>query len=116
DQVISAVRDFAFPIKSESKVVAVLTALIDVTDELHLSSLDYWERLIRSEFSSALRELNPSKLNVWPKPKELITWLDLISWDGYRREKALRALSGPAPNTFFFSLVVRRLNDWVPQV
>src|SRR5690606_36655684 len=54
--------------------------------------------------------------NVWPKPKELIAWLDLISWHGYRRERALRALSGPAPNTFFFSLVVRRLSDWVPQV
>lgn len=116
DKIISAVKDFARSINSGSKVVADMSALIDVTDELPLSSFDYWERLIRSEFSSALKESYPPKWKVWSRPKELITWLDLISWDGYRREKALRALSGAAPNTFFFSLAVRRLNDWVPQV
>lgn len=46
----------------------------------------------------------------------MLTWLDLISWDGYRRERVLRTLSGGAPNTFFFSCAIRRLNDWVPQV
>ncbi|TQV69715.1 hypothetical protein FKG94_22670 [Exilibacterium tricleocarpae] len=116
EKIISAVNDFAHSINSESKVVADMSALIDVTNKLPLSSFDYWERLIRSEFSSALRNLNPPKWKVWPKPKELVTWLDLISCDGYKREKALRALSGAAPNTFFFSLAVRRLNDWVPQV
>lgn len=115
-KVISAVKDFANSINSGSKVVADMSALIDVTDQLPLSSFDFWERLIRSEFSLALRESNPPEWKVWSKPKELVTWLDLISWDGYRREKALRAVSGAAPNTFFFSLVVRRLNDWVPQV
>ena len=93
-----------------------MSALIDVTDNLPLSRFNYWERLICSEFSSALRASNPPKWKVWSKPKELVTWLDLISWDGHKREKALRALSGPAPNAFFFSLAVRRLNDWVPQV
>jgi hypothetical protein len=115
-KVISAVKDFTNSINSGSKVVADMSALIDVTDQLPLSSFDYWERFIRSEFSSALRESTPPKWKVWSKPKELMTWLDLISWDGYRREKSLRALSGAAPNTFFFSLAVRRLNDWVPQV
>ncbi|PCM46095.1 hypothetical protein CPA50_09130 [Marinobacter sp. ANT_B65] len=116
DKIISAVKDFANSINSGSKVVADMSVLIDVTDELPLSSFDFWERLIRSEFSLALRESNPPKWKVWTKPKELVTWLDLISWDGHKREKALRALSGAAPNTFFFSLAVRRLNDWVPQV
>lgn len=115
-KVISAVKDFANSINSGGKVVGDMSALIDVTDQLPLSSFDFWERLIRSEFSLALRESNPPKWKVWSKPKELVTWLDLISWDGYRREKALRALSGAAPNTFFFSLAVRRLNDWVPEV
>ncbi|MGF2686737.1 hypothetical protein ACQUWM_09580 [Marinobacter sp. DUT-3] len=116
DKIISAVKDFADSINSGSKVVADMSSLIDVTDKLPLSSFDYWERLIRSEFSSALRESNAPKWKAWSKTKALITWIDLISWDGYRREKALRALSGEAPNTFFFSLAVRRLNDWVPQV
>ena len=115
-KVLSAVKDFANSINSGSKIVADMSALIDVTDQLPLSSFDYWERFIRSEFSLALRESTPPKWQVWSKPKELMTWLDLISWDGYRREKSLRALSGSAPNTFFFSLAVRRLNDWVPQV
>lgn len=115
-KVISAIKDFANSINSASKVVADMSALLDVTDKLPLSNFDFWERLIRVEFALALRESNPPKCNVGSKPKELVTWLDLISWDGYKREKARRALSGAAPNPFFFSLVVRRLNDWVPQV
>jgi len=116
DKVKFAVREFASSIKSGRTVVADMSALVDVTSELPLSSFDYWERLIRSEFSIALRETTSPMWKVWSKPNELLTWLDLISWDGYRREKTLRTLSGAAPNTFFFSLIVRRLNDWVPEV
>lgn len=116
EKVVKAVKDFACSINSGSKVVADMSSLIDATSQLPLTSLDYWERIIRSEFSLALRELEPPKWKFWSKPKELLTWLDLISWDGYKREKALRTLSGAAPNAFFFSLAVRRLNDWVPQV
>jgi hypothetical protein len=32
------------------------------------------------------------------------------------RERVLRSLASPAPNSFFFALAARRLNDWVPQV
>ncbi len=117
DEVKSAVKAFARIINSGSKVVVSdMSALIDVTSDLPLSSFDYWERLIRSEFSLALRETTPPKWKIWSKPKERLTWLDLVSWDGHKREKTLRTLSGAAPNTFFFSLAVRRLNDWVPQV
>ncbi len=116
DKVKFAVKEFASSIKSGRTVVADMSALVDVTSELPLSSFDYWERLIRSEFSIALRETTSPMWKIWSKPNELLTWLDLISWDGYRREKTLRTLSGAAPNTFFFSLIVRRLNDWVPEV
>ncbi|MCU7841937.1 MAG: hypothetical protein KZQ82_07365 [Candidatus Thiodiazotropha sp. (ex Lucinoma annulata)] len=116
DKIRSAVKAFASSINSGSKVVADMSALIDATSQLPLSSFDYWERFIRSEFSIALRESTPPKWKVWSKPKEILTWLDLISWDGYRREKTLRTLSRAAPSIFFFSLAVRRLNDWVPQV
>ena len=116
DEIISAVKTFASSINSGSKVVADMSELIEVTSQLPLSSFDYWERLIRSEFSAALNQSISPNWKVCTKPKELMSWLDLISWDGYKREKTLRALSGAAPNTFFFSLAVRRLNDWVPQV
>lgn len=116
DNVVLAVKKFAESIRSSSNVVADMSDLIDVTSQLPLSSFDHWERIIRSEFYLAMRESNLPTLKVWSRPKEMVTWLDLISWDGYKREKSLRALSGAAPNTFFFSLAVRRLNDWVPQV
>lgn len=111
DKIILAVRTFASSISSDRKVVADMSELIEVTSQLPLSSFDYWERIIRLEFSSAMRSSKTSKWKVWSKSNELVTWLDLISWDGFKLENALRALSGAAPNTFFFSLAVRRLND-----
>ncbi|WP_414830492.1 hypothetical protein [Alteromonas sp. H39] len=116
DKIISAVRTFATSKTSGSKVVPDMSELIEATSLLPLSGFDYWERIIRSEFSSTVREPLSPKWKLWSRPKEFVTWLDLLSWDGYKREKALRALSGAAPNTFFYSLAVRRLNDWVPQV
>jgi len=93
-----------------------MSSLVEATSQLPLSNLDYWERLIRLEFSSALDSSSRPKWKIWSKPSLPLTWLDLISWDGYKREKALRTISGAAPNSFFFALAIRRLNDWVPQV
>lgn len=116
EQVISAVKKFSASINSGSKVVADMSLLVEVTTKLPLSNLDYWERLIREEFSSALVSTSRPKWKIWSKPSQFLTWLDLISWDGYKREKTLRTLRGAAPNSFFFALAFRRLNDWVPQV
>ena len=96
--------------------MADMSSLVDVTSQLPLSNLNYWERLIRLEFSSALESSSPPKRKIWSKPSQFLTWLDLISWDGYKREKTLRTITGAAPNSFFFALAIRRLNDWVPQV
>lgn len=115
-QVLSAVKEFASLIRTGTKVVADMSSLVDVTSKLPLANFDYWERLIRDEFSRVLADRTQSKWKSWSKSSELLSWLDLISWDGYKREKTLRTISGPAPNAFFFSLVIRRLNDWVPQV
>lgn len=115
-QVISAVKEFAVSINSGSRVVAGMSLLVEVTSKLPLSNLDYWERLVRGEFSSALESTSQPKWKIWSKPSQFLTWLDLISWDGYKREKTLRTLTGAAPNSFFFALAFRRLNDWVPQV
>lgn len=114
--IISAVKNFAASINANSKVVADMSELADLTVDLPLANFDYWEKLIRTEFSNSLHNQVNSNLNFRSRPKELLTWLDIISWDGYRREKTLRTISGAAPNAFFFSLVLRRLNDWVPQV
>lgn len=115
-KVVSATKDFASSINSSAKLVADMSSLTKETSELPLTNIDYWERLIRKEFSNALENAAPPKWKVWAKPSQQLTWLDLISWDGYRREKTLRAISGAAPNAFFLCLAIRRLNDWVPQV
>jgi hypothetical protein len=111
-----AVRDFARSIHASSNIIADMTALIAATSYLPLSNLDYWESLIRYEFFLVMERHSPPKWKIWAKPSGMLTWIDLISRDGYKREKTLRTLSGPAPNRFFFALLLRRLNDWVPQV
>ena len=73
DKIISSVKGFVNSINSGGKAMADMSELVDVTNKLPFSSLDYWERLIRSEYSSALIELNPPKWKIWSKPKELVT-------------------------------------------
>lgn len=116
EQVVATVRAFARSTSSGHKVVADMSALVEATAQLPLANLDYWERLIRQEFFFALHSYSPPKWKVWVKPSTFLTWIDLSSPDGYKREKTLRTLIGPAPNSFFFALAVRRLNDWVAQV
>ncbi|WP_036253331.1 hypothetical protein [Methylobacter sp. BBA5.1] len=116
ERILLATREFAKSINSGRKVVADMSSLVDATSRLSLSNLDYWERLIRWEFSEVLRSSTPSKWKPWTQSTPFLTWIDLCSGDGFKREKTLCSLSGAAPNSFFFALAVRRLNDWVRQV
>jgi len=116
DEVLSAVRQFARSVNVSRKVVADMSLLVDVTSRLSLKNLDVWERIIRWEFLNSLEVSKSPKWKVWAQPTPFLTWIDLCSGDGFKREKTLRSLSGAAPNSFFFAIAVRRLNDWVPQV
>ncbi len=116
ERIIEALQNFAHSLNSSHKSVGDMSSLIEVSSEISLKNFEYWERLIRSEYSLALQKTIPTKWQFWSKPREFLTWLDLISWNGYKREEALLNISGAAPNAFFYSLVVRRLNDWVLQV
>lgn len=116
DKVIVAVRSLALSVGSNREIIADMSALTEATSNLPLAHLNYWERLIRNEYSSASQ---PAHRQKWWNLKErsrLLTWVDVFSWDGFKREKTLRTLSGPVPNSFFFTLALRRFNDWVPQV
>ncbi len=115
-EVIQAVKEFAYSVNSGSKVIADMSTLIKATSRLPLTNLDVWERLIRWEFQKELSNSTPARWKIWKQPTPFLTWIDLCSGDGYKREKTIRTLSGGAPNSFFFALAVRRLNDWVPQV
>jgi hypothetical protein len=116
DHVLLAISEFVGSLNSGRGVVADMTALVEVTSRLPLSNLEYWERLIRSGLYQAASDSKPAKWKFWSKPTPFLTWIDLCSGDGFKRERTLRILSGQAPNRFFFAMAVRRLNDWVPQV
>lgn len=116
EQVLSAVREFVESINSGRNVTADMSAVVTATSQLPLSNLGYWESLIRQQFVSGRESTPQPKSKFWSKPERFLTWIDIISRDGYKREKTLRTLTGAAPNSFFFALALRRLNDWVPQV
>jgi hypothetical protein len=130
EEVRAAVRDFAGSMDSSIRVVADMSALTRVTAALPLANLPYWEQLIRDEFSMTQRSVVPPKERGWlakqlfaasrhgkrTEPVRFLTWIDLSSFDGHVRERTLRTLVGPAPNSFFLGVAARRLNDWVPQV
>lgn len=116
DKVKSAVKEFAQSVNSGSRVEADMSLLVEVTSQLPLSNLDYWERFIRWEYFHSMASSHQQKFKNQFKPSQVLTWIDLISGDGFRRESTLRAAIGAVPNSFFFALAIRRLNDWVPQV
>lgn len=115
-KVVKAIKEYALSINVSDNGIGDMTALVNATSELELNNIVYWERLIREEFENALNDSAPAKWKQGLKPKRELHWLDITSLNGYERENSLRSLSGGAPNAFFLVLVIRRLNDWVPQV
>ena len=117
NDIVLAIEAFTRSIDSSNDYRGDMSLLVEVTSNLKLVRLGYWERLIRSELDSNLYLTAQSKWARWFKPAPKLTWLDIVNADGYKREKSLRALSKDgAPNAFSLALAVRRLNDWVPQV
>jgi len=116
DRVLAAVIKFVVSLNSDRCVGAEMSPLIEATASLTLANLDEWERLIRSGIYLAKNSDQLPKWKFWAKPSPFPIWIDLCNGDGFKREQTLRALTGSAPNSFFFALAARRLNDWVPQV
>ncbi|MBX2847652.1 MAG: hypothetical protein KTR16_04990 [Acidiferrobacterales bacterium] len=117
EQAVScAVREFAESIGGSSKVFADFSPVIEATSLLPLANLEYWERRIRDEYYRSVANSHESRWKFWSNKPPPITWIDLCSGDGHRRERALRTIGDQALNRFFLALVLRRLNDWVPQV
>ena len=93
-----------------------ISTFITATSKLSLKSLDYWERLIQGEISYSLQTSSSKHNSFESRQVGSLRWMDICNADGFRRERALRTLSGGAPNSFLLALVARKLNDWVPQV
>lgn len=120
---IELTDEFILAINKVLKSKGDMTPLIEITSQIKLVNLDYWERLIREEVAKFL--VPQSKWESLSRAiKSLfieqvigqVFWLGVVSWDGYEREKSLSLLSEGAPNAFYLTLIARRLNDWVPEV
>ncbi|MEO1310767.1 MAG: hypothetical protein AAFV51_07315 [Pseudomonadota bacterium] len=63
---------------------------------------------------------DPTGKNLFLNPlgnySQFLAWINILSWNGYHRERALRDLDSSAPSAIFLAILLRRLNDWVPQV
>lgn len=113
--VLSAVRRFLHASAAGSEASEAMASLVAETSRLPLTHLEAWESALRTELWK-VEEWRSTSWRIWKKPARFVSWLDLCSGDGFRRERTLRTLSAGAPNAFLLLLAVRRLNDWVPEV
>lgn len=115
-QIIRAIKiTLTFDIAYQ-KVRPDISSFIAITSTLSLINFKVWENTIRLHIALSLENYSLKKCRLRTLPLGSLRWLDLCSGDGFKREKALKLLSGAAPNSFLFCLVTRRLNDWVLQV
>lgn len=111
-----AVRQYRTSEVNGQSLDSSATALVEATSGLSLRNLDTWERILRQEIETRYETDVPGswfRKHVRERP---VSWLDLCSSSGFRRENALRNIAAGVPNAFAYSLVLRRLNDWVPEV
>lgn len=117
---LRAARHLVSAANRDREVEEAIAEFAQITSLLPISGLKRWERAFQYEIWQQWRfvyRLFPYE--IWRKlrsKRRLLPWLDCCDDDGYQRERALRASSEGAPNGFLFALVLRRLNDWVPQV
>lgn len=93
-----------------------ISSFIATTSKIPLKNLDEWEQLIRRKITPPFQKNSLKYFEPKSCMADSLTWLNICNADGFKRERALKELSGGAPNSFLLALVVRRLNDWVHQV
>ena len=92
-------------------------AFVDAVAPLPLRDVNEWVAIIRDEeWSASVAVMNRRWRRFRRSPERILSWVDLTSWDGFRRERMIRSITGGVPNSFVFALLLYRLNDWVPEV
>lgn len=117
--VLAAARDLAQAIYAGRPCEPTLEAFVAATSSLPVAGMDTWEVELRNAIRWTDRRWFPRPVwRCWGATNSLppIPWLEFIHENGFRREAALRSAEEGAPNAFLLALVLRRLNDWVPQV
>lgn len=67
-----------------------------------------------TKFEEAI-SANTHDYREYQSKRQIIPWVDCLHANGYRRESALAQIR-EIPNAFCALVLIRRLNDWVPQV
>jgi hypothetical protein len=114
EEVLASIRGLVNVKPFIGDITAASNRFFAATSLLSISNLGFWERSIRNELYSADHRRGFLKLLI--TRKSYGPWLNLFNGDGFQREGALREISQGAPNAFLFAILLRRLNDWVPQV
>ena len=112
-----AAGNLLYAAKTRGQIAPAVAEFVGVTSRLPVARLEHWERAFRHEVQLAAQPRLLFGFQLFPNRRQRpIPWLDCCSYDGYQRENALRALDEGAPNGFLLAIVLRRLNDWVPEV
>ncbi len=82
NDIVLAIQELTRLINANNDYRGDISSLIQVTSNLELVNLDYWERLIRSELNNNLNSTIQSKGTRWLQPAPKLTWLDSVSADG----------------------------------
>lgn len=117
-EVLGAIRKLLQAGASSDSATDAMASVVAETSLLSLSNLDDWERKLRAELWLTEQSPTSPSWKFWRRsePLSISPWLNLCSADGFRRERALRSVVSGAPNSFFLTLALKRLNDWVPEV
>lgn len=108
DDIRASVRGLAKCLHTGGATAEWIADLARATTHLPLTQMAYWEHFVRSEYELARRAHSKSARSGWLAPLRSIaasaakqteagkgtTWIDLCSFDGYSRERALRTLTG----------------------
>lgn len=112
-----AIRRIASAIRMGRCDPAALTVFIDETSSLPLSNIAQYENAIR-RISYDIQPM--PRVLPWQRQPDAyrfaVPWFDLFSANGFRRERVLRTVMTEAPSAFLLAVLLRRLNDWIPQV
>lgn len=111
-----ATQKIAIGVRDGKPNASAVSDFIELTKLLPLTKLGQHESAIRraSYVSPARKRLPWSRRPV--AHRFTVTWFDLFSRDGFRRERVLKTTKAGAPSSFLLAVLLRRLNDWVPQV
>lgn len=115
-EVIASIKKSLSYDDSYHNLMPDIMPFITATSKLPLKNLDSWELLIGWEIPSSLQAHDSKYTEEQNDLRGSFAWLDICNANGFIRESALKTLSEGAPNNFLFALLIRKLNDWVPQV